>query len=54
MTDLMLTRNCEALRVLLIDSTWLFEEMENANYHSAYEFLHELLRELQENGYDEC
>lgn len=53
MNDQTLTRNCEALRVLLIDSNWLFDEMENGNYHSAHEFLWELWNDLCEAGYDE-
>jgi len=35
-----------ALRTLL-NSDWFGEEMENANYHSAYQFLGELRVELE-------
>lgn len=45
------TREQEALGVLL-RSDWFFEEMENGNYHSAYEFLEELRAELDaKDGY---
>lgn len=33
---------------LLVNSTWFFEEMENANYHSAFYFLMELRDEAEE------
>lgn len=34
----------EAIETLL-NSEWFFEEMENGNYHSAYEFMREILPE---------
>jgi hypothetical protein len=36
-----------ALRTVLA-SEWFFDELENANYHSAFQFLEELKQELED------